>query len=113
MRPDLEDDPMGQYEVRPACDELAVRYDNAEPESDELDAVHAENLANARLISAAPKLLAACKGFVAWIEGHAEALEHDGYDWQVILREGNAAIQSAASTSRNTQPAASNAVNHP
>lgn len=60
-RPDLDDDPMGQYDVEPAVSQLSERYFNCEPESDELDDVHAENAANARLIAASPDLLAALR----------------------------------------------------
>ena len=61
LRPDLDDDPMGVYEVELPV--LTQRYFTANPGDEEGDAaiaaVHAENGANARLIAAAPDLLAA------------------------------------------------------
>jgi hypothetical protein len=56
LRPDWDDDPMGEYTIEPVATVLTARYYAAEPESDELDAVHAENRANARLIAAAPTM---------------------------------------------------------
>ena len=64
LRPDLDDDPMGVYLVETAADALTPRYYEAEPETPELDAVHSENEANARLIAAAPDLLAALEKLV-------------------------------------------------
>jgi hypothetical protein len=65
VRPDWDSDPLGQYEVQPAAEKLTVRYWDAADESPELDAVHAENQANARLIAAAPELLQALTEIVA------------------------------------------------
>ena len=55
LRPDRDDDPMGVYAIQ-ACDELQRAYFKADPETPELEKIHAENLANARLIAAAPEM---------------------------------------------------------
>ena len=57
IRKDLDDDPMGEYVIREAQDRLTPLYWKAEPESYEIEAVHDENYANARLVAAAPELL--------------------------------------------------------
>jgi hypothetical protein len=57
VTPERDDDPMGVYRIEQAETELTARYFAAEPETPELDVVHAENQANARLIAAAPELL--------------------------------------------------------
>jgi len=79
LRPDLDDDPMGVYEISSAQQDLQDRYFAAEPETPELDAVHAENRANVCLISAAPELLDACLWMVkelcdAWDESEEKAI---------------------------------------
>ena len=72
LRPDWDDDPLGEYTVQPAADRLTERYfatDGDSPDNEytaeigtaQLDAIHAENAANARLIAAAPELLEACR----------------------------------------------------
>lgn len=73
LTPDLDDDPMGVYSVQPVQDELTVRYFAADPETPELDAVHAENVAYARLIEAAPDLLQAARCALADLEGFVES----------------------------------------
>jgi hypothetical protein len=45
LTPEYDDDPMGVYVIEPASELLAKRYAAADPESEELDAVHAENRA--------------------------------------------------------------------
>jgi len=57
ITPDQDDDPMGVYTIEPAATDLTGRYFRSEPETPELEAVHAENRANANLIAAAPELL--------------------------------------------------------
>jgi len=74
-RPDLDDDPMGQYRVEPIATALQQRYDIAEPESQELDAIHQENLAVANLISRAPELLDALKTALPYVEGEGTDTE--------------------------------------
>ena len=48
IRPDLDDDPMGIYVVEAAVYKLTPRYYAAKPETEELDAIYAENSANRR-----------------------------------------------------------------
>lgn len=63
LRPDLDDDPMGHYVVEEARDKLTPLYFETEPDDGPegeaaLAAIHSENAANARLIAAAPAMLA-------------------------------------------------------
>ena len=62
LTPDCDDDPLGVYAIS-VGDSLQSRYENCmdlEPGSDDeqsaLDAIHAENEANARLISLTPEM---------------------------------------------------------
>ncbi len=64
LRPDEDDDPMGEYLVEPAATNLTQRYLDAEYDTPELDDVHTENQANASLIAAAPDLLIACRAML-------------------------------------------------
>jgi len=52
LTPELDDDPMGTYVVQPAKAQLEERYFalDIEEEEDQLEAIHAENQANAELI---------------------------------------------------------------
>jgi len=52
---------MGCYTVEPVASSLQERFDQADCESEELELIHNENRANARLIAAAPDLLCALK----------------------------------------------------
>lgn len=53
-----------------------------------------QSLANARLISAAPDLLEACKALVYWLET-PETAKAQGTDWRDILEQGRLAITKA------------------
>lgn len=62
LTPDDESDPQGVYIVEPVATNLQKAWDNAPfcvDSTPELDAIHAENQANAALIAAAPELLQA------------------------------------------------------
>ena len=72
IRKDLDDDPMGEYVIREAQDRLTPLYWKAEPESYEIESVHDENYANARLVAAAPELLAQLKMLVNWAEAQGQ-----------------------------------------
>ena len=50
LRPDMDDDPLGEYRISEAALRLQTIYDDAEPESVELESVHGENRANAEFI---------------------------------------------------------------
>jgi hypothetical protein len=75
LTPNEDDDPLGVYMIDKAID-LTDRYWKSmdlEAGSDEeqayLDSIHRENAANARLIAAAPELLAALQAIKARING--------------------------------------------
>jgi hypothetical protein len=70
LTPDKDDDPQGVYIVSPVADKLERAYSLAEPESDELASVHAENLANAHLIAASPELVEALEEINSWAEAY-------------------------------------------
>ena len=85
IRTDLDDDPMGEYVVEPASTTLGDQYFAAEPETPELDAVHAENQANAILIAASPELLAEHYRNAKSLEKIAARLESEGRVAKVIV----------------------------
>jgi hypothetical protein len=59
LTPERDDDPMGVYKVQPAFDDLTKLYFEMDPEDNDFyEKVHDVNEANARLIAAAPSLLA-------------------------------------------------------
>src|SRR3972149_1799020 len=92
LRPALDDDPMGIYLVETAADALTPRYYGAEPETPELDAVHSENEANARLIAAPPALLAALERMGNGAEAHPAFHAHRGAPCERAHAEARAAI---------------------
>ena len=75
IRKDLGDDPMGEYVIREAQDRLTPLYWKAKSESYEIEAVHDENAANARLMSAAPDLLTQLQMLVRWAEDQGQKCE--------------------------------------
>ena len=74
--PDKDHDPVGVYQVEPAFRQLSKLYWELDPEPDSKNydpdfhkKVHGVNKANARLISAAPDLLAALQAVADYWEG--------------------------------------------
>ena len=72
LTPEHDDDPMGVYKVEPVHERLTAQYfaDYVPGSTDEefsLDAIHEENAKVARLIAAAPDLLAACRDAIDFI----------------------------------------------
>lgn len=86
LTPDRDDDPMMVYQVK--AGNLQQRYDNCpmddeyEYDQEKLASIHAENEANARLIAAAPDLLAALKTLVASLDWEAKrsGTTYHGYE---------------------------------
>lgn len=68
---------MGCYTVEPVASSLQERFDQADCESEELELIHNENRANARLIAAAPELKNLLSHALHYIETPGDFTEHE------------------------------------
>jgi hypothetical protein len=98
LTPEAEDDSQGVYKVEPAFTKLTQAYFNApfcQEDTSELDAVHAENAANARLIAAAPELLEALTEARDYVVKAYECAFPDAAENDAVLGRVDAAIARA------------------